>query len=79
MDSCLGLGHKNTVKNITELKLSEQRIVGMFAGYFFASILVEHQNGERQIVAWGHDSSYLNSFNLKNNFFFFIFFYCLFF
>ena len=55
MDSCLGLGHKNTVKNITELKLSEQRIVGMFAGYFFASILVEHQNGERQIVAWGHD------------------------
>ena len=52
----MGLDDQNSLTKLTKLRLSEQRIVGMFTGYFFVSALVEYQNGERHIVAWGDDS-----------------------
>ena len=52
----MGLLHDNSNEKIETLLFSKQKIVGMFCGYFFCTILVEHPNGERQVVGWGHDS-----------------------
>ena len=52
----MGLDNTNSLQEVTELKLKNQKIVGMFSGYFFTVVLVEHENGERQVVGWGHDS-----------------------
>jgi hypothetical protein len=51
----MGLNHKNNLTSVTKLKLCQQKIVGIQCGYFHVSILVEHENGDRQIVAWGYD------------------------
>ena len=52
----MGLNENKSLKEILKLKLSEQRIVGMFSGYFFTCVLVEYENGERQVVGWGHNA-----------------------
>ena len=52
----MGLDHKRNLIENSKLKLSEQRIVGMYSGYFHTCVLVEHENGERQVVGWGYNS-----------------------
>ena len=50
------MDHRDSKNCVETLKLKEQRIVGMYCGYFHVQVLVEHENGERQIVGWGFDS-----------------------
>ena len=52
----MGLDHSRCIDQVLKLKLSEQRIVGMYSGYFHTCVLVEHENGERQVVGWGYNS-----------------------
>ena len=52
----MGLDHNSDLESVEKLKLTDQRVVGMYCGYFHASLLVEYENGERQVVGWGYDS-----------------------
>ena len=46
------MGHSVFIDQVLKLKLSEQRIDGMYSGYFHTCVLVEHENGERQVIGW---------------------------
>eukprot|EP01091_Cochliopodium_minus_P006624 TRINITY_DN1663_c0_g2_i2.p1 TRINITY_DN1663_c0_g2~~TRINITY_DN1663_c0_g2_i2.p1 ORF type:complete len:442 (-),score=62.68 TRINITY_DN1663_c0_g2_i2:14-1339(-) len=52
----MGLGKGNETKR-TPVKLAycERKVVGMYCGYFHCQLLVEENNGERQLLGWGYN------------------------
>ena len=51
----MGLKTKNAAREPTLLVYNERKVVGIYCGYFHIQILVEAENGNRQLVGWGYN------------------------
>ena len=51
----MGGRSRKTKKTPVELTYKERKVVGMYCGYFHTQLLVEDQNGERQLLGWGYN------------------------
>eukprot|EP01091_Cochliopodium_minus_P020364 TRINITY_DN8876_c0_g1_i1.p1 TRINITY_DN8876_c0_g1~~TRINITY_DN8876_c0_g1_i1.p1 ORF type:complete len:433 (-),score=74.04 TRINITY_DN8876_c0_g1_i1:3-1277(-) len=66
----LGFGQSDTNSKETPVLLNycQNKIVGVYCGYFHCQLLVENENGERQIVGWGFNSDKQVKNDFANNY-----------
>ena len=52
----MGLGGRSRKAKKIPIKLAynERKVVGMYCGNYHTQLLVEDQNGERELLGWGY-------------------------